>query len=400
MTDRVSSAGDKRRQLLIPALVFFLLTLGCSAADLLQRDVATPTPAPTRILAPTFTPTPEGVGIVVVVTPPVGGTPGVIVIPPNANPSDYIPIPTDTPAPPTPETGQQPESPLDVPFIPPLAEPTAIPTNTATPLPTNTPTNTPTVTPTATATPFIVVENGLISLRTGPGLDYPLVAQLGPDIPVAVIGRNPQGDWFQICCVSGESVWVSANSVEIFNEVSEVALIVPDEAPTATPTGTPTETPTVTPTPTSTRYPFERAIGPQFFPTNNEFLTIWVKLFIKPDPNAEEDPAAGYYLKVLFEGFDRPGTNDRRPSRDQFEFSAPLGAGNRVEYNLKYEYRPPDPKADDPNATTSRLELIGNGEWTVFVVDGAGRQLSDEVSFTTTPSNPNREIYIGWIRIR
>ena len=353
MTDRGSPISKKRDRLFIPALVFFLLTLGCSAADLIQREVVTPTTVPTRQLAPTFTPTPESAERVIVITPPSADDEGVIIIPPGEDPRDFIPYPTDTPTPSAADTPGSTQPPAD-------QGPPATPTDTGTPAPTNTPTDTPTVTPTPTATPYIVVENGLISLRTGPGLDYPLVAQLGPSIPVAVIGRNTEGDWYQICCVSGAAVWISANSVATFNEVVEVPLVNAEAAPTATPTGTPTETPTVTPTPTATRLPFERAIGPQFFPSDNEFLTIWVKLFVKPDPNAEEDPAAGYYLHVLFDGFERPGTNERRPSREEFEFSASPGAGNRVEYNLKYEYRPPDPKAENPNASTTRLELLGN----------------------------------------
>jgi hypothetical protein len=36
----------------------------------------------------------------------------------------------------------------------------------------------------------------------------------------------------------------------------------------------------------------------------------------------------------------------------------------------------------------------------VYVTDCAGHQLSDAVTFTTAPSNPNREVYIGWARVR
>jgi hypothetical protein len=154
----------------------------------------------------------------------------------------------------------------------------------------------------------------------------------------------------------------------------------------------------VTPTPTATPYPFERAIGPQFFPTNNEFLTIWAKLFVGPEP--DEDPAPGYYLEVLFEGFDRPNTNVEEPSGERFEFSAPPGAGNRVKYNYKYEYTPPDPKSIDPESKSTRAQLLGTGTWTVYITDGSGNQLSDPITFTTAPNNPNREIYIGWRRIR
>jgi hypothetical protein len=205
---------------------------------------------------------------------------------------------------------------------------------------------------------------------------------------------------------------VAKTSVATVNDASGTALVAADAPPTPTETGTPTMTPTVTATPTPTPYPFERIIGPQFFPTNNEFLTIWTKLDIGLPPGGanvpEADPAQGYFLEVLFEGVDRPQTNVVEPSYDRFEWSAPPGAGNRVEYNYKYEFTPPNP--DDlercqqlgtpPPECSDKKILIGEGTYTVFVVDGLGNQLSDAVTFDTRANNPNREVYIGWRRIR
>jgi hypothetical protein len=392
-----------RVRLLLPAALFLLLSLGCSAADLIIRDEATPTVAPTRTLAPTFTPTPEEIGQIIVVTPPAAGTPGVIIVPPGVDPSSVIPVPpTATPGPP-PSATPEPPTPTLPPGVTPTETPT--PTETATPSPTST------ETPQPTSTPFIQVPSGLVSLRTGPGLNYPLVAQLGPDIPVAIIAQNPEGTWYQICCVNGQAVWVAKTSVVTVNDASQIALEIGGEPPTPTATGTPTVTPTVTATPTPTPYPFAKIIGPQFFPTENDFLTIWAKLDIGLLPGAnvpEADPAEGYFLEVLFEGVDRPPTNVLQPSFDHFEFSAPPGAGNRVEYNFKYEYTPPNP--DDlarcqgpgtpPAECANRRVLLGEGVWTVYVADGLGNQLSDAVTFETRANNPNREVYIGWRRFR
>lgn len=391
----------RARRILVPLAAFLLVTLGCSAADLVQRPVTTP--APTRTLAPTFTPTPDSVQAIIIVTPPSGSTPGVITIPPGVDPSIFVvPPPTETP---TPDLNATPdpnatltETPvaLFTPVLPPGATVAVAPTPPSTPTQSPTPTATPSPTPTLTPTPFIVLDNGFTALREGPGVEFPLVAQLGPDIPITVVGRNTEGTWLQLCCVNGNAVWVAAESVRVVNDVSTVSLVQGGAPPTPTWTPTATETPTITPTPTSTPYPFERAIGPQFFPTNNEFLTVWVKLFIGTPPL--EVPAEGYFVKVLFEGFERPPTNGVAPSQNEFEFSAPPGSGNRVQYNWKYEYTPPDPKTLDPKSTLTRADLIGSGNWTLFVTDGTGKQLSDAVTFTTAPSNPNREVYVGWVR--
>lgn len=402
-----ASKAARQRRFWLAMVVLLILTLGCSAVDLFERPA--PTPLPTRVLAPTFTPTPEDLAGVIIVTPPVGGTPGVIMVPEGSDLRDVIipvlPAPTETPLPPE-----------LVPILTASAEPDelAAPSDTPTETPTITPTETETPTPTITPTPFIVVEAGLVALRSGPGVEFPLVAQLGPNIPIAVTGQNTEGTWYQLCCVNGATVWVVAAHVAVNNDPRSVALLIggtpPSPTPTlpATPTGTPTFTPTATP------YPFLRSIGPQFFQTENRFITIWVKLHVgtlrlftgcDPDNTTadKEVPAAGYFLKVLFNDFERPPTNGVQISTEEFSCSAAIGAGNRFEYNLKYEYQPPDPRSivvGPQTPTPSAADLIGNGTWTIYIIDGAGNKLSDEVTFTSQPSNPNREIYVGWERIR
>jgi hypothetical protein len=402
------STHGRQRRFWLALLLMVGVTLGCTVADFFEQEA--PTPVPTRTLFPTFTPTPESLGGVIIVTPPLMGTPGVIVVPEGTDPQSILP--TLWPPPPTPT----PMTPVDEIAPGETVEPGILPTVTETesPIPTITETETPTPTPSITPTPFVMVESGLVALRSGPGVEFPLVAQLGPNIPIAITGQNPEGSWYQLCCVNGGEVWVASTHVLVNNDPRAVALFVAGTPPSPTPTFPPTPTGTPTFTPTATPYPFLRSIGPQFFPTSNNFITIWVKLhvgtlrlFTGCDPEgvteAKEAPAEGYFLQVLFEGFERPSTSGTQPSAGEFACSAAVGAGNRFEYNLKYEYQPPDPRSivvGPLTPTPHPAELIGTGEWTIFVMDGAGNQLSDEVTFTTQPGNNNREIYVGWERVR
>jgi hypothetical protein len=421
--------------------VLLLTALACSPGELFLRP--TPTPEPTRPPAATFTPTPELLQALVVVTPPSAGTPGVIIVPPGVDPSTLIPVltatfipeptaaptetPTSTPVMPIIETSPDvtPIAPDDVaspvpdddieditePLLPtPTVDRSRVvvfvpgPTPPASEAPpTETPTPLPTFTPTVTPTPFVVVEAGLVSLRSGPGVEYPLVAQLGPNIPIAITGRNPEGTWLQICCVNAESLWVAATHVRAENNIDFVPLVLPDvppPPPTATPT--PTDTPTITPTPTATPHPFQIAEGPQFFPTNNPMLVVWVKVFT--GPITDPQPLPGYFLNVEFRWRDeaaswdsRPNTRGEAPSQDFFDFSAPPGpaGGNRVQFNYKYEFLPPDPRVENPFTSDTRLTLI-DGYWRIYLTDGAGTQLSDYVMFDTLGGNPNREVFVAW----
>jgi len=406
---------------LLALLALALSSLACSAGDLLERRPEPP--PPTRTPAPTFTPGDEASQLVIV-TPP-AQTPGVIVVPPGLDPRTLIPLPPTAtwtpsvmPEPTLPATDTStPESLLPSPTPPtrtPLPRQVVVPPPTFPPLipvprsplltPTPSPTPPPTSTPTTTPTPYVLVESGLVSLRSGPGVAYPLVAQLGPGIPVAVVGRNPEGAWLQICCVNGDSVWVAQSHVQVINDASGAILVLSDSPPTATITSTPTETPTITPTPTATPYPFQVSEGPLFFPTNNELFSIWASISA-PGPDGGV-PLAGYYVRVQFRDRDdratfddRPNTKGERPSTDRWEYSVPPGtaSGNRVRFNYKFEFIAPDPKEEDPFTTETRLTLI-DGFWRMYVVDGNGTQLSAPVEFNTLLGNNNREIFIGWMR--
>lgn len=371
---------------------------------------------PTRNLVPTFTPTPVPDEQILVITPPADGRPGVIIVPPDTSPESVLPS-TLTPTPTPTETPTETPTP---PVIPPTETPTITPspteTLTATPTHTDTstatPTDTATPTVTPTGTPFVVVQDGLVSLRSGPGVQYPLVAQLGPSVPVPIVGQNTTGDWYQVCCLEGQSVWVSAGSVLVGNDAQGAPLVVTGPAPTPTDTGTPTPTGTPTFTPTSTPNPFYIWRGPEFSPTNNPFLSIWVLL---TGGSPEGPPLAGYRMEAEFRPanataeantFDRPNTLGQVYSTNTVEWNRFPEAEGARQFNYKYEYKPPTPQPVGPGfpvpteTVVPPLEAIGTGTWRVWMVDGDGTRVTDTVEFQTSPGNQNREVWIHWVRWR
>lgn len=131
------------------------------------------------------------------------------------------------------------------------------PTATSTPIPNSpTPQNSPTLPPTytlvpssttmppttipATATPIlpeIIVLVERLNVRAGPGLVYPTVAVINAGERLDIIGINRSGDWWQVCCVAGQSGWVFGGSVLVEGDTSAVPIIVEiPPTPVASPT--------------------------------------------------------------------------------------------------------------------------------------------------------------------
>lgn len=170
--------------------------------------------------------------------------------------------------------------------------PTATPTNTLIPTDTFTPTatNTPSSTPTNTATPAtpIVQIRTELTVRLGPGTNYPVVNTLPSGIILDIIGKSQDGRWYQVLLPDGSGGWVSSSRSFINiagNENDIVVIDPPTNTPTYTPTPTPTDTPTFTPTPTHT---------PTFTPTSTDTPTATFTNTSTFTPTSTDTPTATF----------------------------------------------------------------------------------------------------------
>lgn len=339
------SLWDNRARLAVLLILLLISSLGCSlGAMLVGEPTPTWTPAPPTPL-PTWTPSPVGA-----FSPAQAATLTVIAALdfPTLTPT-WTPIATDTP-------------------VPPLATPTPFP-DTPTP-------EAPTITP--TPTPFARVEGQVANVRTGPSVAYSIIGQARFGDLLTITGRNDAGTWWQVCCVNGQQGWIAAFLVSPQAPVDQVAIAG------SAPPPAPTETPLPTETPRPYR-PFDIGDGPQYFSSNNAWLTIWIKAFTGQPPIFL--PSAGYKLRVL-----RNGVDVSKPdlTRNVFEWSQPSvegepeAYGNRRQYNLKYEYHPE----------------AGDAQWTFYLMSADGVQLSPEVAFETKVNSLLREVYVGFYDMR
>jgi len=331
-------------------------SLSCSLGEALVGRSAGPVPTPSRTPRPTFTPAGSLAAQ--------DGTPGAVLLgdlPPGVTPF---------------AAGQAAE--LD-------ADSTALilyatPTGTSTPTPSSTPV--PTATATATLgpsstpqpTPFVVVMAPQVAARRGPALSFELLGVVRAGQQFMVLARTPDKDWWQICCVANQPVWIRSDQVNPqgpFEAAPEVPV-----PPTPTLTVTPTPSATLTPSPTPIP-PFDIARGPEFpLQRDDGTVVIWAKVFQGPTDN--EKPLAGYVLKVLRNNVDvsLPVTSHAKVSG--FDNTGP--AQGSYDYNLKFEM-PHGSEAD----------------WQIYLARPDGSRVSPISKFTTMgDSYRNIVVYVAY----
>ncbi len=359
--------------LLVAALALLATGLACSVGQaVVGRSQALAAPTATKTPRPTFTPLP-----LITVTqapPPIRGElpPGITVPAPtltaaitttldlSAGKVHVVLYATDTPGP-TPTAGPTPS-----------ATPTAEPTPD---IETNRPTRP--AGPRPLPTPFVVVNVETLNGRRGPADTFPPVGQAEQGAELMILGKTAAGDWWWVCCLANQPVWVPQDAVTANGPLTAVPVLTAAPTPTATavPTAVPTRTPTPTPLP-----PFDIARGPEFpIQVDNNILTIWAKIY--EGSGDYEKPLGGYVLKVFRDGADV--SSDRQSMGDRFdEIVSVSGTARTIQYvyNLKFELRD-----------------AGEADWEIYLARPGGLRVSPITRFTTKgASNRNLVVFIAY----
>lgn len=112
----------------------------------------------------------------------------------------------------------------------PTVTPTPTPTPTGTPLPTATPTATVTPMPTATRTrlpdPVARVDRLTVNVRVEPALTGRVLEEAESGREFRIIGRDPLGSWWQVCCTTrGETGWIASALVQVDDPTTDVPIV-------------------------------------------------------------------------------------------------------------------------------------------------------------------------------
>ncbi|GIV78252.1 MAG: hypothetical protein KatS3mg050_2646 [Litorilinea sp.] len=305
-----------------------------------------PTPTPRRELVPTFTPTPADAA-------PAQEPAAPAVAQQEAPPT---PVPTATPRPdePTPEP------------------PPAVPTDTPTPTP-------------APALPKLTVLIEAANVRNGPGTSYGLVGAVTRDQQFDIVARNPEGTWWQFCCVNGQQGWIFGDLVRVENgDNVPVAENIPTPPPVvAAPPPTDTPAPAAAPPPAADPCAniggdgckFKVREGPKF--GNNGGMELKLQLFFIHSGIDGGQPQGSYFVVLIKDGVKLP-IGDHVRSIALNKSDGPLGPYN-YEYKLGLDQLPGNTVA---------------GNYVMYVLDGNGERDSQDFAFSVPEGQG--EIWLVW----
>lgn len=255
------------------------------------------------------------------------------------------------------------------------------------------PTAAPQIVPTAVATQFRPVsipangpcsvassQGSAINVRSGPSTTFPAIAQLPNNQVALVVGRLPDGSWYQVN-YSGLTGWISGSVIIVGGLCGSVPNVTPTPVPpnitvTQIPSLTPTATATATLPPTATLTP----TSPPPMPTLNFSLppnygsTALTSGFV-PDPFAVGITSGGS-VNVSYLGAGCTG----------FATSAP-------DFSVNYT---------SGAFPLLRFYFIGNGDSTMIINGPSGSYFCNDDSFgTLNPTidfnNPQSGRYDVWI---
>jgi hypothetical protein len=230
-------------------------------------------------------------------------------------------------------------------------------------------------------TPYVVVEAKTLNGRRGPGESYERIGQANQGDELWIMARTDDGQWWQVCCLANQPVWISAAEVAARGQVEIVPAVTP--LPTMPPTPKPpprprppaTNTPLPGPTPLP---PFDIARGPEFPAQRDDGrMTIWARVYEGQEPYTKALP--GYVLKVLRDNVEVSLPNQ---SYEPFESTGPQ-QGNYL-YNLKFE-----------------MYDASEADWAIYLATPDGTRVSPVTRFTTKgDSYRNLVVYIAYLRAR
>lgn len=264
---------------------------------------------------------------------------------------------------------------------PPTATTAPIPA-TDTPLPVEEPTDTLLPEPTATdmplPSPLLVVIGEIVNVRQGPGTNYGLAGRTLANQEFEIIGKSPDGTWWQICCVNGQQVWLFGQLARAEN-ADAVAVVQNIPPPPQPPTNTPAPPPPAADPCVNIGgdgCKFKVRSGPEYGENGGQELKMQLGFI---HTGVDDGQAQGSYFVVLLKEGQKLPVGDNIRSEALSKRNGPLGQYN-YEYTLGIDKLPSNTVA---------------GNYVMYVLDGNGERDSRDFGFSI-PSGSQGLLWIEW----
>jgi uncharacterized protein YraI len=216
-----------------------------------------------------------------------------------------------------------------------------------------------------------VVNSPAVNLRGGPGTQYNLAGTTDRGTELEIVGKNPAGDWWQVCCVNGQTVWIANFLVDTTGPVDSVAVASnipapPAPAPVAQPQPQPQQPQPAAPTPVPAAAEPTAPPAPSF--------TVAKGGFVDPRPNS--NPIISFFGWIC---------KTQCPSAAVGGYKM-IAEGPAGRFETMFE---PSTLVGDPGLPSefwynAKLEIANTtpGTYRVWVADPGGNPVSEAWEFT------------------
>ena len=216
--------------------------------------------------------------------------------------------------------------------------------------------------------PIAVINAPVVNARSGPNTTFDIVAEVERGREFSIVGTNATREWWQVCCVDGQEVWVVDEFVDTQGDLDRIDGSI-DGGSGGSNTGGEASSP-ATGGPSGPSGPFALTDAEQFA----EPGVVRIYLYVVD----EEGALADYSLRVTHNGEALPV--DEKSFGGQPSFTWPVADARQRFQNLKVEFPGVEPA----------------GTWAVQLLDPQGEVAGPAATFELGENDTQRELFVRY----
>ena len=216
----------------------------------------------------------------------------------------------------------------------------------------------------------VIINSPLVNVRAGPELEAEVIEVVERGQEFDIIGRDEDGEWWQVCCIRNAPVWVVQQLADTIGPVDSIPVI--RRTPAAIPTVATVEPATSTDN-NPAALPAFNLVNQERFPESS-MVRIYMYVY------AGDAALADYSLRVTRNGTEIPVNT--RSFGGSPGFTWPFQDARQRSQNWKAEF---------PSITPEGL-------WQLELIDAAGNSAGAPATFQIGAADTELELYVRYER--